>query len=304
MDMRRYEFKDSRPIFKWIYIILLLNVIHSIIDIAEGSFTMNYNLVFMLIYVVIAWVIYKKTTVRVYIDEKKVEMKKIHYYMVITEIKAGYDIIIKSDGWIDKIAIYELDKNYDEYKELLEHILQRVDSKVAIKTGGAEKLLETIKTNREIRYSKEKSIEGKVRLGGFLKFFNVTSYIVVVFGGLALIGVFISLLFGQSLGKSMDLKQQQAIIQFILMFVTNLLTVILLEKRMNRVKYVLVLTPIINIFTVTINFVKSIIDFTNGIELTYDTIGVLIRIAIAVLMIKVYIYYIDNFDRPKQTLVN
>jgi len=151
---------------------------------------------------------------------------------------------------------------------------------------------------------KKKSLDFKVRLGGFLKFFYVTSYIVVVLSGFALIGLFFSFLTGQFLGENIEFSQQQIIIQFIPILITSFLTVILLAKRMKKVKYVFASTQVIVIVNAIINLVKSITDFTNSMQLVYDISGIIIRIVIAGLLIKTYIYYIDNFDRPKQTLIN
>lgn len=300
MEMKNYHFKDSRPVFMWMYIILLLNVVHSIINVAKGTFTISNILFFVVVYSAIALTTYAKTTTKVYIDEQKIELGKVHYYRGITEINAENDIVIKSDGWVDRIGVYELEKNYDEYKELLEHILQRVDEKVAMKTGGAQKLLETVKSNKETRFAKEKLANGRIKLGGILKLFNVFAYYVVVFGAIALFALIMAFITGESI----DFTKINFPNDVIFMFFINLLTVILMRKRMNNVKYALALTSVVTIITGIISFVKSIINFTNGIDFTYDVIGVVIRITIAVLTIKAYIYYIDNFDRPKQTLVN
>ena len=97
------------------------------------------------------------------------------------------------------------------------------------------------------------------------------------------------------------------LLQYAMFLVVSIVIIVLLKKRKNSVKYALAAQSIIVTAFSVITNITEFNDTAKAIELLpvlYVTLDIIISIAVAWLSVKIYIQYIDNFDRPKNTLIN
>lgn len=291
--MKNYNFKDSRPIFRWLYYAyglstagILLNIYITETPIQLVGFTIILNLVILL-------VIYKKTNFNVYVDEQYIKANKMSAYMMITKITATTDILLWCDGVATKIKVIDFEKNYNKYKELMEYVYSKVDHNTVLECETVNELLKQVYENtmkrQEIYVSQTTN---KPVLGGWLLFIMIMSWL----GVISIISPIMIIATG--------LPFDTAIVHMIAQGIIYAVIIVLLSKRKKHVKYALAAMPVMSFISVVADSVISLTADFSALSFAMYIIYIIVSSVSSYFLAKSYIYYIDNFRRPKLTLIN
>ena len=147
MEMKCYQFKDKRVLFKYLYINLVLATLNMILLVLQRSSNWQFAVNNSIIYLIIIFVVFKKTNVNIYSDEHMIKSKKMIQFKMINDISPTTGIFIKADNTNDIIDVVDIENNRSQYKELLDDMLSKVSKRLS-DTKNSDEILETVKQNR------------------------------------------------------------------------------------------------------------------------------------------------------------
>ena len=147
MEMKCYQFKDKRVLFKYLYINLVLATLNMILLVLQRSSNWQFAVNSSIIYLIIIFVVFKKTNVNIYSDEHMIKSKKMIQFKMINDISPTTGIFIKADNTNDIIDVVDIENNRSQYKELLDDMLSKVSKRLS-DTKNSDEILETVKQNR------------------------------------------------------------------------------------------------------------------------------------------------------------
>lgn len=292
MDMKNYHFKDTRPIFKWMYIIYGLTAISTVLLSFISDISLESNSFLFILYIAIVFAIYKVTNQDVYVDDNYIKANKMSTYNMITKITVTTDILIWNGDVSIKIKVIDFENNYNQYKELMEHVYSKIDKNTELQCQTVNELLKQVYDNKKIKMNIYiNPTTNKPVLGGFLLFLMI----------IACIGAFnlLTTLF-IAIGIGFDLS----LIYMIGFGIAQVFTAIMLYQRKNKVKYALAAVPVLTVVNGIITVLTNLYGDFSIFALFLGLIYICVISFASYLMAKVYFYYIDNFTRPKLTLIN
>jgi len=293
MEMKNYNLRDTRPIFKWMYFAYGLSFISTLLLSLISEYSLGtYSFIFI-IYIVVAFIIYKLTNQDVYVDTNRIKVKNEVQFMNITKITATADILIWNDNTINTIKVIDIENNYEKYKELMEDIYSKVDEKTTLEFETVNELLKQVYENKMRKmniYVSSKT--GTPALGGWLLVIMIMSCVI----GLNICTPLLSIV---TLGR-VDFSMINMSVQSLI----GIVTAILLYKRKNSVKYALAVNPVLSFITGINTVVINLISGFSVVSLLLSVLYLIVLGFALYFMAKVYLYYIDNFKRPKLTLIN
>ncbi|MBN2878247.1 MAG: hypothetical protein JXN65_01330 [Clostridia bacterium] len=294
MNMKCYKFKDGRRLFKLLYMILALNSVAYILKIITMPEEKNFAIFSTIAMVVIGIIIYFSTNEDVYIGKSELKVKKQVPFMMVTRVRASTGIIIEHGSKVEIIKALDLEKNYEKYAELLDEILDKISKQARDKSKSSKELLDEVIAKRASRYKKTDK-KGKPELGGILRFLYVIAYLACF----PLVLFIISNIAGTAAEVYPDISYLP---QAVLGPLAAIAAIILFVLRKRSVRYALAAAPLASMLSVIITYVFSFNTFGAGQPLVYATISLVLTCAVSVFLSISFVEYINNFDRPKQTL--
>ena len=107
MEMKCYNFKDRRILFKYVYILIMLNIVNLVLSVIQDSTMWRFSINMLIIYLIVTYVIYRKTNANIFVDEHRIKSKKMIPFKIIKDISPTTEILIKADNTYDTIHMIQ-----------------------------------------------------------------------------------------------------------------------------------------------------------------------------------------------------